>query len=62
MKCRDGCENEKSEASDFCGACWMRLRLEDKDALADARICGRGHQRAMEQALTWLAADDKGRG
>jgi hypothetical protein len=37
----------------------MRLPLEEKDALGDAWVRGRGVQKAEQRALDWLAADDK---
>ena len=61
MKCREGCEGEKAQHSVLCEACWMRLPLEEKDALGDAWVRGRGVQKAEQRALDWLAADDKRR-
>ena len=61
MKCRDGCENERSAKQSMCGECWQRIppALALEIALPDS-----DEQRAhdVKTALDWLAADDKRRG
>lgn len=60
MKCREGCDNEKSQEQSMCGECWQRLPLAKalEIALPDS-----DEQRAQDvkAALDWLAADDKRR-
>lgn len=61
MKCRDGCENEKSSAAVVCHACTRRVPLGL--LLAASFAVSLDQMRSAEnEILTWLAADDKRRG
>lgn len=61
MKCRDGCEGERTQAQPCCMSCWLRLPPELKRACWEAS--NQEEARYAEQAVRcWLAADDKRRG
>lgn len=60
MKCREGCEGQRSAMQVCCLTCWLRVAPELKRACWEAENAEEA--RDAEQAVKcWLAADDKRR-